>query len=105
MLAGLSTRRYPAGLEPVGPQVEQAASGTSKSAISRRFVAATAERLAELLARRLEDRRWLGAQRRSANRTLRGMCGADGSGGKDAPFPPCPARPCLLGDQCRRGWC
>src|SRR6266545_3990939 len=26
MLAGLSTRRYPAGLEPVGPQVEQAAS-------------------------------------------------------------------------------
>jgi len=59
MLAGLSTRRYTAGLEPVGHEVEQAASGTSKSAISRRFVAATAERLAELLARRLDDRRWL----------------------------------------------
>jgi len=59
MLAGLSTRRYTAGLEPVGQAVEQAASGTSKSAISRRFVAATAERLAELLARRLDDRRWL----------------------------------------------
>jgi putative transposase len=59
MLAGLSTRRYPAGLEPVGPAVEQAAQGTSKSSVSRRFVAATAERLAELLARRLDDRRWL----------------------------------------------
>ncbi|HZD02449.1 MAG TPA: hypothetical protein VFA46_20345 [Actinomycetes bacterium] len=52
MLAGLSTRRYTAGLEPVGHQVEQAASGTSKSAVSRRFVAATAERLAQLLAAR-----------------------------------------------------
>lgn len=59
MLAGLSTRRYSAGLEPVGQAVEQAAQGTSKSAISRRFVAATAERLAELLARRLEEERWL----------------------------------------------
>jgi hypothetical protein len=59
MLAGLSTRRYPAGLEPVGWGVEQAATGTSKSAVSRRFVAATAERLAALLARRLDDRRWL----------------------------------------------
>lgn len=59
MLAGLSTRRYPAGLEPVGSQVEQAASGTSKSAVSRRFVAATAERLAELLARPLDEQRWL----------------------------------------------
>jgi putative transposase len=59
MLAGLSTRRYTAGLEPVGPQVEQAASGTSKSAVSRRFVQATAERLAELLARRLDQERWL----------------------------------------------
>jgi putative transposase len=59
MLAGLSTRRYTAGLEPVGSQVEQAARSTSKSSVSRRFVAATAERLAELLARRLDDRRWL----------------------------------------------
>jgi putative transposase len=59
MLAGLSTRRYPAGLEPVGQAVEQAAAGTSKSSVSRRFVAATAERLAGLLSRRLDDRRWL----------------------------------------------
>jgi putative transposase len=42
MLAGLSTRRYGAGLEPVGEQVAQQATGTSKSAVSRRFVAATA---------------------------------------------------------------
>jgi putative transposase len=59
MLAGLSTRRYTAGLEPVGQAVEQAAAGTSKSSVSRRFVAATAERLAGLLARQLDDRRWL----------------------------------------------
>ena len=50
MLAKLSCRRYPAGLEPVGVQVESTASGTSKSAISRRFVAATEHALAELLA-------------------------------------------------------
>jgi len=59
MLAGLSTRRYPAGLEPVGERVDAQASGTSKSAVSRRFVQATAERLAQLLARRLDERRWL----------------------------------------------
>ena len=41
ILAKLSCRRYPAGLEPVAAAVEAAASGTSKSAISRRFVAAT----------------------------------------------------------------
>jgi putative transposase len=59
MLAGLSTRRYTAGLEPIGEQVDAQASGTSKSAVSRRFVQATAERLAELLARRLDQERWL----------------------------------------------
>jgi transposase-like protein len=50
MLAKLSTRRYQAGLEPVGSQVERTATGTSKSAVSRRFVAATEHALAELLA-------------------------------------------------------
>ena len=50
MLAKLSTRRYQAGLEPVGAAVQQAATGTSKSAVSRRFVAATEHALAELLA-------------------------------------------------------
>jgi putative transposase len=50
MLAGLSTRRYPVGLEPVGARMEHAATATSKSAVSRRFVAATETALAELLA-------------------------------------------------------
>jgi putative transposase len=50
MLAKLSCRRYPAGLEPVGGQVERAAAGTSRSAVSRRFVARTEHALAELLA-------------------------------------------------------
>ena len=51
MLAGISTRKYPVALEPVGKAVEQQAMSTSKSAVSRRFVTATAERLAELCAR------------------------------------------------------
>jgi putative transposase len=50
MLAGLSTRRYPVGLEPVGEQVSAAARSTSKSAVSRKFVAMTETALAELLA-------------------------------------------------------
>ncbi len=50
MLAGLSTRRYPVGLEPVGQQVAEKSSATSKSAVSRRFVAMTETALAELLA-------------------------------------------------------
>jgi putative transposase len=53
MLAKLSTRRYPAGLEPVGSSVQHAACGTSKSAVSRRFVARTEHALAELLAQDL----------------------------------------------------
>jgi putative transposase len=53
MLGGLSTRRYPLGLEPVGVEVEQAASGTSKSAVSRRFVAMTHTALAELMSANL----------------------------------------------------
>jgi putative transposase len=52
MLAGLSTRRYPAGLEPVG-QVE--ARATSKSAISRRFIQGTEQKLAELFGRDLSQ--------------------------------------------------
>lgn len=55
MLAGISTRDWQAGLEPVGEQVERAATATSKSAISRRFVKATETALAELLARPLHD--------------------------------------------------
>jgi putative transposase len=50
MLAGLSTRRYPGGLEPVGARTEKAATSTSRSAVSRRFVAQTETALAQLLA-------------------------------------------------------
>ena len=50
MLAGLSTRRCPVGLEPVGQQISETSSATSKSAVSRRFVAMTETALAELLA-------------------------------------------------------
>jgi putative transposase len=50
MLGGLSSRRYAAGLEPVGDQVAAAATSTSRSAVSRRFVAATETALAELMA-------------------------------------------------------
>jgi transposase-like protein len=53
MLAGLATRRHTAAAEPVGREVEDAASATSRSAVSRRFVAQTRTALAELLARDL----------------------------------------------------
>ena len=53
MLAGLSTRHYPVGLEPVGQQVDESCSATSKSAVSRKFVAMTETALAELLSRDL----------------------------------------------------
>ena len=49
MLAKLSTRRYRAGLEPVGESVETKAAATSKSAVSRRFVTATESALADML--------------------------------------------------------
>ncbi len=50
MMAKLSTRRYGAGLEPVGAAVKATARSTSKSAVSRRFVAATETALADMLA-------------------------------------------------------
>jgi hypothetical protein len=49
MLGGLSSRRYLLGLEPVGDQVSAAATSTSKSTISRRFVKATEHALADLM--------------------------------------------------------
>jgi putative transposase len=55
MLAGLSSRRYPRGLEPAGQAVEEAAAATSKSAVSRRFVAATGTALEQMMTRRLDD--------------------------------------------------
>jgi hypothetical protein len=53
MLAGLSTRRHPVGLGPVGEQVAEKSSATSQSAVSRRFVAMTETALAELLSQDL----------------------------------------------------
>jgi len=50
MLGGLSTRRYPVGLEPVGQAVGEASRSTSKSAVSRKFVAMTEHALGDLLA-------------------------------------------------------
>ena len=47
MLSGLSTRRYERALEPTGEQ----GSSTSRSAVSRRFVRRTRERLGELMSR------------------------------------------------------
>jgi len=55
MLAGVSTRRYARTQEPVGSEVEAGARSTSKSAVSRAFVARTSERLGELMSRRLDD--------------------------------------------------
>ena len=49
MMAKLSTRRYGAGLEPVGAAVEASARATSRSAVSRRFVAMTERALGELM--------------------------------------------------------
>jgi transposase-like protein len=59
MLAGLSGRRYEQALEPVGDKVAAMASGISQSSVSRRFITATAERLAEFRSRPLDDERWL----------------------------------------------
>ena len=55
MLAGLACRRFTAGSEPVGAQIEARARSTSRSAVSRRFVRATETALGELLARDLSS--------------------------------------------------
>jgi len=55
MLAGVSTRRFASVGEPVGTEVEEEASSTSRSAVSRVFVERTRTGLGELMGRRLED--------------------------------------------------
>jgi putative transposase len=55
MLAGVSTRRFPRTQESVGEEVEDEARSTSKSAVSREFVARTREHLEALMSRRLDD--------------------------------------------------
>ncbi len=51
--AGVSTRRYDRTLDPLPPQMHQAA--TSKSAVSRRFVALSQKRLEGFLSRPLDE--------------------------------------------------
>jgi transposase-like protein len=55
MLAGVSARRFTRTQEPVGEEVEAKARSTSKSSVSRTFIARTAETLAGLMSRRLDD--------------------------------------------------
>ncbi len=55
MLAGVATRRHRAVAEPVGTAVEARACSTSRSSVSRRFKAATATALEELMARDLTE--------------------------------------------------
>jgi putative transposase len=53
MVLGISTRKYARSLEPMPPQVKSR--GTSKSAVSRRFVAATAKQLSDWVDRSLAE--------------------------------------------------
>ena len=55
MLAGVSTRKYVAVGEPVGEDVEQAASSTGKSSVSEMFIERTRTALEELMGRPLAD--------------------------------------------------
>ncbi len=82
MLTGLSARRYQVGLEPVG-DVE--ASGTSKSAVSRRFVERTRTALGELMARDLSELKLcaiFGDGLSLAEHTIVGAVGIDHDGNK-----------------------
>ena len=49
-LAGVSTRRYPTALEPVGQSVAAESKSTSRSAVSRKFLAMTESAMADPLA-------------------------------------------------------
>jgi transposase-like protein len=53
MLAGVATRRHALVSEPIGTELEAVATADSKSAVSRRFVSASATKLAELMGRDL----------------------------------------------------
>lgn len=55
IMAGVSARGYERTNEPVGAEVEADASSTSKSVVSREFIARTRTALGELMSRRLED--------------------------------------------------
>jgi putative transposase len=55
VLAGVSTRRFERVGEPVGSEVEQASSSTSKTSVSEMFIERTRTALGELMSRRLDD--------------------------------------------------
>ena len=55
MLAGVSTRKFAGVSEPVGADVEQEASATSRTSVSEAFIERTQTALEELMSRRLED--------------------------------------------------
>ncbi len=55
MLAGVAARRHIDVAEPVGEDLEGRSKSMSKSAVSRRFVAATIKAMGELMARNLSD--------------------------------------------------
>jgi putative transposase len=55
MLAGVATRRHVDVAEPLGAELESRSKSMSKSAVSRRFVAATTKAMDELMARNLSD--------------------------------------------------
>jgi putative transposase len=55
VLAGVSTRKFAGVGEPVGSEVEEESSATSKSSVSEAFVERTQTALEELMSRRLDD--------------------------------------------------
>jgi transposase-like protein len=55
MLAGVSTRKFEQVGEPIGSEVEQSSSSTSKTSVSEMFIERTRTALGELMGRRLED--------------------------------------------------
>jgi transposase-like protein len=55
MLAGVSTRKFEQVGEPVGAEVEQSSSSTSKTSVSEMFIERTRTALGDLMGRRLED--------------------------------------------------
>jgi putative transposase len=55
MLAGVSTRKFARVGEPIGSEVEQASSSTSKTTTSEMFIERTRTALGQLMSRRLDD--------------------------------------------------
>jgi putative transposase len=55
VLAGVSSRKFAQVGEPVGEEVEQRASSTSKSTVSELFIERTRTALSELMGRRLDE--------------------------------------------------